>query len=62
MVTEAVAPVEYEDAEVRQLLLDVGQRRLSRREVLYRGIRLGLTVPVIGWLLTAIGDDEAARA
>jgi hypothetical protein len=61
LVANQVVDIDVDDADVRQLLLDVGQRNLSRREVLCRGIRLGLTVPVIGWLLTTLGDD-AARA
>jgi hypothetical protein len=51
-----------EDAEVRQLLVDVGQRRLSRREVLCRGIKLGLAIPVIGWLMTVLEEDEPVLA
>jgi hypothetical protein len=50
------------DAEIARLLLDVGQRCLSRRELLYRGIALGLSVPVLGWLLTALNEGGAADA
>jgi len=46
------------DEEVARLLLDVGQGRLSRRELLYRGIALGLSVPVLGWLLTSLDDRD----
>ncbi|RIK46236.1 MAG: ABC transporter substrate-binding protein [Chloroflexi bacterium] len=46
------------DEEIAELLLQVGSRRISRREVLRRGIALGLTVPAIGWLLAACGGDD----
>jgi hypothetical protein len=62
LIAEAFYEVQEEDAEVRQLLLDVGQRRLCRRDVLCRGIRLGLAIPVIGWLLTVLEEDEPALA
>lgn len=47
------------DAEVARLLLEVGQRSLSRRELLYRGVALGLSVPALGWLLTTLESDGA---
>ncbi|HUG13928.1 MAG TPA: hypothetical protein VMM78_02825 [Thermomicrobiales bacterium] len=49
------------DDEVARLLRDVGQRGLSRRELLYRSIVLGLSIPVIGWLLTTLEDGDAPR-
>lgn len=55
-------PEDSSDAEVARLLLDVGQRSLSRRELLYRGIALGLTVPVLGWLLTTLESDTATSS
>src|SRR4051812_14668615 len=50
-----------ESGEVRQiaqLLEQVGTRRLNRRDILRRGVALGLTVPAIGWLLSACGGDD----
>ena len=43
------------DEQVAELLEQVGKRRISRREVLRRGVALGLTIPAIGWLLAACG-------
>ena len=54
------------EEQIAELLQQVGGRRISRREVLRRGVALGLTVPAIGWLLAACGgdddDDEAPTA
>lgn len=59
---ENVGPERREDEEVVRLLSDVGGRKLNRRQVLRRGIALGLSVPAIGWLLAACGsDDDAAE-
>lgn len=59
-------PARRPEDEVAELLEQVGARRISRREVLRRGVALGLTVPAIGWLLSACGgdddDDEAPTA
>lgn len=41
-----------------RLLYDVSGNRLSRREVLRKGVALGLSVPAIGWLLAACGSDD----
>jgi hypothetical protein len=45
-----------EDAEIAQLLLDVGSRQLTRRQILRRGVTLGLSIPAINWLLAASED------
>jgi hypothetical protein len=45
-----------EDAEIAQLLLDVGSRQLTRRQILRRGVTLGLSIPAISWLLAASED------
>jgi hypothetical protein len=42
-----------EDAEIVQLLSDIGNRQLTRRQILRRGVALGLSIPAINWLLTA---------
>jgi len=47
-----------DDEQVAQLLKQVGGRRISRREVLRKGVALGLTIPAIGWLLAACGGDD----
>ena len=53
-------PYRQPDQQVAELLAQVGERRISRREVLRRGVALGLTVPAIGWLLSACGADDDA--
>lgn len=52
------SPIGVPDEQVVELLASIGQRKISRREVLRRGVALGLTVPAIGWLLTTVGDDD----
>ena len=47
-----------EDRRVAELLLNVGRKQVSRREVLRRGVALGLSVPAIGWLLAACGGGS----
>src|SRR5690349_15558967 len=41
-----------------KLLYDIEGRRLNRREVLRRGVMLGLSVPAIGALLAACGSGD----
>ena len=57
---ENLRPERREEEEVARLLSDVGSRKLNRRQVLRRGIALGLSVPAIGWLLAACGSDDDA--
>ena len=47
-----------DDRRVAELLLEVGRKQVSRREVLRRGVALGLSVPAIGWLLAACGGSS----
>lgn len=56
--SENLRPERREEDEVVRLLSDVGGRKLNRRQVLRRGIALGLSVPAIGWLLAACGSDD----
>jgi peptide/nickel transport system substrate-binding protein len=44
--------------EVQRLLSDAKDRKLSRRQIIARGIALGLTPPVISMVLAACGDDD----
>jgi len=43
---------------VEQLQIDVLAGRLTRRDVLKRGVMLGLSAPIIAGLLAACGDDD----
>lgn len=54
--------VDCDDEDVARLLLDVGLGRLNRRELLYRGIVLGLSVPALGWLLATLQHHGTADA
>ena len=46
------------DERLAQLLTDSSGRRLSRRQLLHRGLALGLSIPALGALLAACGDDD----
>jgi len=46
------------DTRYNELLVQAMAGRLNRREVLRRSVMLGLSIPAIGALLAACGDDE----
>ena len=46
------------DEQIQRLLTGARGRRLNRREVLHRGLVLGLSVPALAALLAACGDDD----
>ena len=47
-----------DDQPVAEPLREAGMRRVTRRDVLRRGIALGLSAPAIGWLLAACGGNN----
>jgi peptide/nickel transport system substrate-binding protein len=46
------------DQRLSRLLVSANGRRLNRREVLHRGLALGLSVPALAALLAACGGDD----
>src|SRR5690606_40890283 len=48
------------DDRLLTLMQDARLRRYSRREIIRRGLMLGLSVPAINMLLAACGGSEAA--
>lgn len=50
----------YPDAQLRALSAEARTRRYSRREIIRRGLALGLSLPAIGSVLAACGGGEAA--
>ncbi|MEZ4570439.1 MAG: ABC transporter substrate-binding protein [Thermomicrobiales bacterium] len=46
------------DEQLSKLLTGANGRRLSRRQLLHRGLALGLSIPALGALLAACGGDD----
>lgn len=50
----------HRDARLVALIEEARTRRYSRRQIIRRGLALGLSMPAIGWILAACGGGEAA--
>ena len=47
-----------DELHYERMLRAINAGRLNRRQVLHRGLALGLSIPVLGTLLAACGDDD----
>ncbi|RIK39441.1 MAG: hypothetical protein DCC58_15290 [Chloroflexi bacterium] len=50
--------VSEQERSIGRLVADVQARKLTRRQVVLRGVALGLSLPAISWLLAACGGDD----
>src|SRR5579875_824575 len=51
-----------DDRRLQQLLIEASTRRLSRRQLIRRGVALGLSAPAIGWVLAACGSSSSSSS
>ncbi len=48
------------DIRAVDLIAEASHMRLSRREIIKRGLAMGLSIPTIGWVLAACGSSNKA--